>query len=462
MKETLLVVLLVIIGFLAVGILITNIVFSFDYQTYDLSNDTIIEVIQKDLNSKLISNINIRQTCQNGEEELVLEKWDGTPDVCYCDGKETPCESKTDYCTTTKGIPAKNITVINGKKICIERGKKTIKDYFKEKNIYSKNENCPDDYISCGIIDTLDRKLCIKNSENCPINSNNVELQQALINFKLYNNNYSVYSENVYNNYFLNEEENNNDTIISTFKLSNGYPCIDVSERSWKLYLPKNQISTKTCSSYIKGTNIDKRYIKFNNFQTKYIQLYEKNELNEYITNELKNDNTSIDLYGRAIFGINNPDDFDYDKIISIQDTSNTCNNIMKIVSFIMIGVVLSPIFAICGIGQNSSNCNGQSAEKAAMVFAAIIIIVIVIGFLIHFVVCIIIYISIQRLKWILVDNSKIGDDYTNEMFKLLIDSYSSNYKYALGIMIVIAIMFSCGIISLILHFFSKKRNMMD
>ena len=180
--------------------------------------------------------------------------------------------------------------------------------------------------------------------------------------------------------------------------------------------------------------------------------------LANYISDEMIRDDSSIDLYGRPYYGIDiSGESFDYQKIMSIQDTSNTCNDVMRITSIVMICAVASPILSLCGApAAGGGNCDSRGVECFAIVYGVIIGIALVIGYLINFVVCIIIYISIQRLKWILVDNSNIGDEFTNEMFKLLLDNYSSNYNYALGIIIVIAIMFASGIISLILHCLTK------
>ena len=315
---------------------------------------------------------------------------------------------------------------------------------------------CPSNSRSCGTIDTLGRELCLENERECPINSLNHVLQNG-VNSQLNENNHLLYEGHGYNMYLLNEE-NEKGTIISTFKISDGFPCIDTAQKKWKVYLPKKQITTYTCTTSVKGTIVDKRYIDFTKFRTNYSELYKDNKLNNYISDEMKSDDTIIDLYGRPYYGIDiSGESFDYQKIMSIQDTSNTCNDVMRITSIVMICAVASPILALCGApAAGGGNCDSRGVECFAIVYGVIIGIALVIGYLINFVVCIIIYISIQRLKWILVDNSNIGDEFTNEMFKLLLDNYSSNYNYALGIIIVIAIMFASGIISLILHCLTK------
>jgi hypothetical protein len=63
--------------------------------------------------------------------------------------------------------------------------------------IVAKNENCPE--ITCGIVDTLGRKLCVKNGEECPLKRIDMD------------KNYTNYT----NITFLNEGENDEGRILS-------------------------------------------------------------------------------------------------------------------------------------------------------------------------------------------------------------------------------------------------------
>ena len=434
--STTFIVLLVIMGIMAVGILVTNIVFSFKYKEFDLANDTLIEKIHKEIDSKLIDSISLKSSCESGEEELILEKWDGDS--------------------------SKSFTVINGNKICMKTKEETIKYFLDLKQIIPKNDNCPADLKSCGIIDTLDRKLCVVNSYTCPINSLNfVKKDQS--NSELYKGYNSLYIGNGYNMYYLNQEGNDDSKIISIVKISAGYPCIEPSERNWKSYIKNGKTNEFSCTTKIKETYYDTRYTKFDDIETNYLSLYEQNGLSDYITDELKKDNTKINLYGRPYIGVDITE-FDYDKIISLQDSSNTCNLTMKIVSYIMLGFIAIPlcgIFSFLGLGGSRGGecqgCSYTSGDDIFKYFGIVLVIIEVGGFLIHFITSIFIYISIQRLRWILVDNTKLGDIYTVEMLKLLIEDYSYNFYFALGVIIMIAVLFVSFIISIIILCKSEK-----
>ena len=61
-------------------------------------------------------------------------------------------------------IKSKDYQIINSEYICVRKSDKTYFDY-----LISKDKECPEYYKSCGIIDTLERKLCVKNGNICPI-----------------------------------------------------------------------------------------------------------------------------------------------------------------------------------------------------------------------------------------------------------------------------------------------------
>ena len=102
---------------LALGLYITNIVFSFKYVPYELDKADVIININQILNSKLIYDFNPRKKCLNGEEKLVLGKWDGTINKCNCRGfiKQFDCIKQDKDCQTIQGEKPKNYTIFDGK-----------------------------------------------------------------------------------------------------------------------------------------------------------------------------------------------------------------------------------------------------------------------------------------------------------------------------------------------------------
>ena len=206
------------------------------------------------------------------------------------------------------------------------------------------------------------------------------------------------------------------------------------------------------------GKTTDDRYEKFENFETKKAKLYKDNGLATYVTSDLESDETPINLCGTTFIGLEvGEEGFDYDKLISIQNLSNKCNKVMVIFSYIMLGVLISPIIG-CVNGCAAGNSSSKGIECVMVTFFVIAGVVIVIGFLVDFILCIIIYISVQRIEWRLSNTSNIGDEATNAMMNEVLEKYSSNYSFALAIIIVL-VLFICFAITSIVTYLKKKEE---
>ena len=166
-------------------------------------------------------------------------------------------------------------------------------------------------------------------------------------------------------------------------------------------------------------------------------------------------DNSTINLYGTTFLGFNVDEDegFDYEKIISIQDLSNDCAKVMHVLSIIMLAVLGTPLLGAAGATTGSA----EAAGYCALFFLAVAGIVIAISFLIDFILCIIIYISVQRIKWRLEDLANLGDNFIKVIINEVIENYSSNYSYSLSIIIVLVLFVCFGVSSIIL--LVKKRD---
>jgi len=424
---------------IALGLLISNIVFSFKYVHYEFENEKVILYINEILNTKLIYEFNPRAKCQEGEEKLVLGTWDGTKDKCKCGAeiRDGACVVESSECITIPGIKPKNYTVFGGKEICVVRKGETYNNLVKSGKIISKDKNCNENQKSCGIVDTLERKLCVNKDEDCPLNITSIDKKYEEASF-----------EHIMN--FLDETIDNN-KIISIIKLSDGLPCLNISEKNWKSYHSEEKYKTLTCSE-INGKILDDKYQKFENFHTKKVDLYRNNDLSEYITPFLEEENKTINLYGTHFIGLDvGEDGFNFDKVLSTQDLSNSCGKAMKIISFIIIGSIVVPLGGLCG-GATSTGGSGECFECVAAVFGVIIAIAVILGFLADFILCIIIFVSIQKVEKFLKGALIIGDDSTKVLINELIEKYSVNYSFALALIIVLVILSCVGVVTLILY----------
>ena len=388
---------------LAIGLYVTNIVFSFKFKFYEFEKDSIILTVNNHLNTRLIYSFSVNDKCPSGYETLKLGTWNGS---------------------FTK--PAKNYTVFAGKEICVIRKGDIFKELIDAGKIINKTQDCPGTTKSCGIIDTLNRKLCVDQNEDCPINKDDID------NFpvNLFTSNQKLDNAN---KMYLNEEVEEK-KIITSIKLSDGFPCIRSNESRWISYHADEYTRSEDCS-YVKDKNTDDRYVKFERFRTNKTELYKDNGLDEFINEKTRQDPTIINLYGGPLIGMKlDKRNFNYEELLSIQKLVNSCSRVMKVFSIIMLGVLVGPLIG-----------GGGAASGAGAVCVGIFLglagVVIVIGFLVDFILCIIIYCNVQRIEWRIVDFSKICDVYTNEMLKEVVDKYSTNYKFALGIIIVLSLL---------------------
>ena len=388
---------------LAIGLYVTNIVFSFKFKFYEFEKDSIILTVNNHLNTRLIYSFSVNDKCPSGYETLKLGTWNGS---------------------FTK--PAKNYTVFAGKEICVIRKGDIFKELIDAGKIINKTQDCPGTSKSCGIIDTLNRKLCVDQNEDCPINKDDID------NFpvNLFTSNQKLDNDN---KMYLNEEVEEK-KIITSIKLSDGFPCIRSNESRWISYHADEYTRSEDCS-YVKDKNTDDRYVKFERFHTNKTELYKDNGLDEFINEKTRQDPTIINLYGGPLIGMKlDKRNFNYEELLSIQKLVNSCSRVMKVFSIIMLGVLVGPLIGGGGAASGAGTvCVG--------IFLGLAGVVIVIGFLVDFILCIIIYCNVQRIEWRIVDFSKICDVYTNEMLKEVVDKYSTNYKFALGIIIVLSLL---------------------
>ena len=388
---------------LAIGLYVTNIVFSFKFKFYEFEKDSIILTVNNHLNTRLIYSFSVNDKCPSGYETLKLGTWNGS---------------------FTK--PAKNYTVFAGKEICVIRKGDIFKELIDAGKIINKTQDCPGTTKSCGIIDTLNRKLCVDQNEICPINKDDID------NFpvNLFTSNQKLDNDN---KMYLNEEVEET-KIMTSIKLSDGFPCIRSNESRWISYHADEITRSQDCS-YVKDKNTDDRYVKFERFRTNKTELYKDNGLDEFINEKTRQDPTIINLYGGPLIGMKlDKRNFNYEELLSIQKLVNSCSRVMKVFSIIMLGVLVGPLIGGGGAASGAGTvCVG--------IFLGLAGVVIVIGFLVDFILCIIIYCNVQRIEWRIVDFSKICDVYTNEMLKEVVDKYSTNYKFALGIIIVLSLL---------------------
>ena len=376
-------------------------VFTFIFIEYDFNNHPIAQEIENSIDGKPIMSLNLKSACSPNEEILVFGEWDGTKEGCKCGDTF----KSNDMCVKAYGA---GHTECNN--ICVKKYYRTYKELLKSKQIISKNKECPLNYKSCGIIDTLERQLCFMNGEDCPITIEYFRNMNSNSNLILKDKPFKTL---------------NNSQIISLIKIHEYTPCINPSEKNWRYnYILQDN---RTCNTKILDNLLDYRYEEIPTFATTKYELYKDNEIDdEYNNYDLER--VIVNLYGRSFMGFEGKkiDNFSYKNLLSYQKLSNICRNGMKYVFFISFIVIILFIFYIITL-----ECKGKRFLLFPLYFAF--------ACLIYEIFYIIIF--IYSIKIGKIFDIKESDKFSNEIIQILSNNTSSNnYYYSLSLNII----FSC------------------
>ena len=439
---------IIISALLIITFLILNAVHAFYYlDKHDLENNGIVNEIEKNLNGKLIYSMVARNECKSDEEELILDKFEAIKESCNCYDQfffESCLKIERYGCKKINPIPSKNYIKINSKYICIKKSHKSYLELLKFKDIIPKNEECPINYKNCGIIDTLERKLCVKNDEICPLKK--VDIENAFLNLqsKSFSKGYNININN--NNDFNINNNNNNETIFSIFRLDQVNPCINVSQRNWVYYGDLIPFTMK-CTYQIKEELYDSKYEKISNFNISLYQLYKENFVLESLPNYYEYEyllkKEIAYLYTKNFIGIDNQKaiDFSKEKLLYSQKLINNCGTAMKIVTYIL-GI---PI--VCGGGAGGVGASGGSNSGDFFICLLVIFLIYSVpASIIYFILDIIIFVNYNNIQTILNIGS---DEYMNELIKKFIKESSTNYSLPLANIIIFPLTIIFGLITL-------------
>ena len=404
-------VLIIVVGIcLFLAYIIMNGIFGYYYTySYNLENNFIVNEIEETLNGKLIFSFSNSIECTSNEEKLIIDKFESIPEFCSCLGgfmKAEECKENTDVCKTIDEIPSNNYKMINSQYICVVKSDKKYIDLLKNDNLISKDKECPENYNFCGIIDTLGRKLCVENNNNCPITKADIE-----------------------------NNDDNSTQILSLFRLRPDNPCLNPIEKNW-VYHGDLWFLTQTC------TNKDNRYEKIDNFVTNLYDLYKENNilntLPNYDENKLKNE--KIYLYARNFLGISKEKAIQFSKkeLLYSQKLVNNCNKAMKLVTYILV------LPMICSAGSSGYNL------FLGLILMAIFSIPLS---LIYFILSTIIFYNNNKITSMLYINS---DYYINSAIKGLLSGSSINFKIPLATIIMFPIILILGLIYFFVYY--KKK----
>ena len=386
-------------------IIITNIIYSFLGFDYDFENSIAYEIDQF-VNGKLIYSFIPKFKCDKNEEALKLGKWKGLKAGCMCPitglHKGKCSKNRQSFCKDIPEVPSKYYERFDFKNICIKRTKERYRDFLLNKQIIENNKKCPEGYKCCGIVDTLNRKLCLKLNEQCPITINDVNS--------------------------LDKNNTENSQILSIFKITETIPCMNPNQKDWEnVYLL--EYPAKVCTK-VNDIVYDIRYEKLDNFVTNKYNLYASNDIiYDYPSNIYwRLEETKIYLSGRNFLGFNIEDvkEFSLDNLISYETISN------KHYSYIWKVSLFGLLFLIgCLLEAGSYDLDIISRRRNAPGYLCITFICIIIIFFLNLIVFVY-NLMIQNI--IVVEGN---DDYTKENMKLFKKEIRMHYYFNLSSLIL-------------------------
>ena len=196
-------------------------------------------------------------------------------------------------------VEKKNITKIYGNYFIYEKDERNYFDYKKDYTV-GPGENCPQDFKKCGIFNNNGRILCLPTNEECPLNDFAISQIDNDINYL----EYEKYEVDDFGYYFYYTNKKIDNKIITFFKLSNGFPCIDSSETSWISVFDNEVDKNPTCRKVIDGEIRDQRYIEVPGSDISLLILYNDNEIS--LTNaDPSQISKTVNLYVRNFFDKN-------------------------------------------------------------------------------------------------------------------------------------------------------------
>ena len=365
---------------------IVHLVFYFYIKQTDFGN--IFDAFE----SSPLFNFSVEKDCA-GKSHITFHVWEG--------------REKTSYYyyggslkTETKIVDVTNIDKINGYFFCYDHI--SYKDLLyngqikKEcTGIYSKN---------CGIIDTLNQYLCIKENEKCPIYDVGIVTETP-------NNGESGIN---YSNE-ENEPNTNNKKIIGKVILNDGQPCYRLNEKLWQKFVSEEAGDEHLkCELEIFGKLTEERFKPQG--QISYDRLYQDNLGSNYedLFSKLKNklSNNKVTLYVREFLGIDK--ECDEENKISKDDyeTLSYNQNLEKIFSLVesLIFLVFVSILFISIIIKFFKTKKLGSLKSVLYIFLLIGLILILI-----FIICHAVFLGRIMHNDL---SYKCSDDITNEISK--------------------------------------------
>ena len=232
------------------------------------------------------------ETKCGSNSHVIFHTWEGRKTVVYS-------TSGGRIRARTKIVDPTDISKINGHYFCYKHI--SYKELLYNGQIIKKGAICPQEYQqNCGIIDTLEQELCIKNEDKCPLYDVGIGQNTDTTNYE---------SRREYEGNFYYNKENfdvPNKKIIGKLILNEGQPCYRLNEKKWRTFVSEEAGEENfECKLEIFGKLEDGRYHYQGNIT--YDKLYNDNLGSNYNIFKDKIEelqNYKVSLYKREFLGI--------------------------------------------------------------------------------------------------------------------------------------------------------------
>ena len=220
----------------------------------------------------------------------------------------------------------------------------TYEELLNNGNIIKNHENCEIGLRSCGIIDSLNQKLCLPNHIKCPLNDIEIVKKNNFTIINKYKNegyNDTKGSDDIIFFYTNNQREK---PIIGRIILNGEKPCANPVEFSWKKLNEYERNHSSKCKNKYKGNLYDETYEQFGKIT--YDTLYKDNLIaQDYdIFYRKLLENNYLYLFKKEFIGI----DKECLKLSNIKNIHNSDIIIDYFIFFRLLSIMLGGVNFIC------------------------------------------------------------------------------------------------------------------
>lgn len=242
---------------------------------------------------------------------LVQTYFPGFKSGCYCPDSKTYFADMCSIYQNKSGCSefpetSPKLIVSWGGSLCTDRSSNST--YFSLNRTINEDNTCTEGMKDCGFADTLNSKLCVSESEDCPVNylkivdssdDSNSEESVSDRGFKVNEVSFASGQKK-----FIYSNENNKGKVVNEFMITDHKPCADSIENKIELY--SNNDEPYSCQKNVSGFVYDPSWTLLDSMTV--AQIVHDNNLNNTLEQypfwpDIKN--RTVGLYYRNYIGLN-------------------------------------------------------------------------------------------------------------------------------------------------------------